>query len=187
MNEPWFYFVWAAGAFVVGTLPVGDLVARAKGVDIRSLGTGNPGAANIYREIGPEYGIAVFLLDVAKGVAATAPLLFLGLPSWSRLAATAAVIGGHLFPFLWRLEGGTGLAVALGTMPGLLPLGVLFSAPAGAAWIVLSRNPAHSGAVVFVVTAVAGGLLHRDPVAALAVAMAAVVIFVKARVQYGGR
>ena len=187
MNEPWFYAVWTVGAFVVGTLPVGDLVARTKGVDIRALGTGNPGSANIYREIGPAHGVAVFLLDVSKGAVATVPLLLLDLPSWSGLAATTAVVGGHLFPFLWRIKGGTGMAVALGTMPGLLPLGVLVSAPLGVVWFVLKRNPAQTGAIVFVVTAVAGGLMHREPVAVLAVALAAVAIAVKARVQYGGR
>ena len=98
MNEPWFYAVWTVGAFVVGTLPVGDLVARTKGVDIRALGTGNPGSANIYREIGPAHGVAVFLLDVSKGAVATVPLLLLDLPSWSGLAATTAALPTNRSP-----------------------------------------------------------------------------------------
>ena len=56
MEEPWFYAVWAIGAYVLGSISIGDIVARAKGVNIRALGTGNPGAANIIREIGKRYG-----------------------------------------------------------------------------------------------------------------------------------
>ena len=63
--------VWTIASYLLGTVSFGDLVARAAGVDIRALGTKNPGAANIYREIGPKYGIAVFALDVAKGAVAT--------------------------------------------------------------------------------------------------------------------
>ena len=84
--------VWIIASYLLGTVSFGDIVARIAGVDIRAHGTKNPGAANIYREIGPKYGIAVFALDVAKGAAATAPLLALDLPSWAPLAAALAVV-----------------------------------------------------------------------------------------------
>ena len=67
MSEPWFLALWTIAAYVVGSVPFGDMVSRAAGVDIRSLGTGNPGTSNIFREIGTRYAIAVFVLDVLKG------------------------------------------------------------------------------------------------------------------------
>ena len=70
--------VWTIASYLLGVVPFGDIVARIAGVDIRSVGTRNPGAANVYREIGPKHGIAVFALDVAKGVVATAPMLLIG-------------------------------------------------------------------------------------------------------------
>ena len=56
MNDVWFTILWSLGAYLVGSLSVGDLVSRAAGVKIREVGTGNPGAANVWREIGPRYG-----------------------------------------------------------------------------------------------------------------------------------
>ena len=110
--------VWTIASYLLGTVSFGDLVARAAGVDIRALGTKNPGAANIYREIGPKYGIAVFALDVVKGAVATAPLLALGLPSWAPLPAALAVVLGHIFPVFEKKSGGTGMATAIGTTAG---------------------------------------------------------------------
>lgn len=184
MIESWFFVVWTMGIFVLGSIPMGDLVARTQGVDIRSLGTGNPGAANIYREIGPVSGVIVFLLDVAVGAISTVPLLFWGFHSTFRLTATLTVIGVHFFPLLWRRRGGTGLAVALGTILGLLPLSVLFSAPIGVAWLLMTRSPSHAGGIVFFVTVVAGGFLHRDLVAMLAVTIAGFTILAKSLMQY---
>ena len=72
MDAIWFYAVWTIGSYLLGSALVGDLVCRAKGIDIRKLGTGNPGTANIWRQVGPKYGIAVFVLDILKGVIVTA-------------------------------------------------------------------------------------------------------------------
>lgn len=184
MIGSWFFVIWTLGIFVLGSIPIGDLVARSQGVDVRSLGTGNPGAANIYREIGPVYGIIVFLLDVAVGAISTVPLLFWGFHTLFRLMATLTVIGGHFFPFFWRRRGGTGLAVALGTILGLLPLSVLLATPIGVAWLLMTRSPSHAGGVVFFMTVVAGGFLNRDLVAMLAVTIVGFTILAKSLIQY---
>ena len=57
-------------AYFLGSTLIGELICRYKGVDIRKLGTGNPGAANIWREVGRKYGLSVFLFDIMKGVGA---------------------------------------------------------------------------------------------------------------------
>ena len=121
---------WTIASYLLGTVSFGDIVARIAGVDIRSVGTKNPGAANIYRQIGPKYGIAVFALDVAKGAVATAPLLALDIYSWAPLAAAFAVVLGHIFPVFAIKSGGTGMATAIGTTAGLAPFGLLAGVPA---------------------------------------------------------
>ena len=108
MQQPWLYALWALGAYLLGSIPVGEPVAWAAGANIRALGTGNPGAANIFREISPSYGAAVFGLDLAKRAVATVPLYLLSLPAWAGLMATAAVLAGHFLPLPWRSIGGTG-------------------------------------------------------------------------------
>ena len=67
MNDLLVYFVWAVTSYLIGSIPVGDLVSRLSGKNIRDLGTGNPGTANITREIGRKHGITVLILDVIKG------------------------------------------------------------------------------------------------------------------------
>ena len=118
---------------------------------------------------------------------ATLPLYLLGHPSWAGLVAMSAVIGGHLFPVPWRTLGGTGIAVAMGTTLGLLPLGVLVAAPVGLILVAISRNPGYSAATFLGVTVVAGGLLHRDVVGAAAVLLAGTAIAIKSWFQYRDR
>jgi glycerol-3-phosphate acyltransferase PlsY len=184
MHEPWAYALWVLGAFLLGSASVGDLVSRIAGVRIRTLGTGNPGAANIYREIGPAYGIAVIVLDIVKGAAATLPLYFLDFATWMRIVAMVALLFGHLLPVFWRFRGGTGMATTMGSAVGLLPVGGLAALPTALLAVSLSKNPGYSGGLFFLVTLVVGGVAHRDGVGVAGVALAAAAIFIKARHQY---
>ena len=178
--------VWTIASYLLGTVSFGDLVARVVGVDIRSRGTKNPGAANIYREIGPKYGIAVFALDVAKGAVATAPLLVLDLPSWAPFAAALAVVLGHIFPVLGKRAGGTGMATAIGTTAGLAPFGLLAGVPAALVILAITRNAGLTGCVLFLVTALLAGLVAQNVVGVLGVLGIGAVVLGKARIQYGG-
>ena len=187
MDEPWFYALWAVGAYLLGSISAGDVVSRAAGVNIRALGTGNPGTANIFREIGPRYAAAVFTLDVAKGAATTVPLYILGLPVWTGLLATASLLAGHFFPIPWRSIGGTGMAAGMGTTLGLLPLGALIATLPAILVVVFRGNAGHAGISFFAVTLVAGGLLHRDAVGAAAVLLAGTAVLIKSWFQYRRR
>ena len=184
MQQPWFYVVWALGAYLLGSIPIGDLVARAAGVNIRAVGTGNPGAANILREISPAHGAAVFGLDVAKGAVATVPIFLLTLPAWAGLMAATAVLAGHIFPLPWRSIGGTGMAVAIGVTAGLLPIGALVATPVAVAFLLATRNVGYTGGTFFAVALISGGLIHQDAVGALAVLLVGASVLVKARLQY---
>ena len=184
MHEPWFYLLWSVGSYLLGSLSAGDMVARSAGVEIRNLGTRNPGTANIYREVGAGRGILVFVLDAVKGGVATLPLYLLGLATWTRLMAGTAVLLGHVFPVPWRHLGGTGMAVGMGAAVGLLPLSAMAATPLSLLAILLTRSPAYSGTLFFLVTALAGGLLHRDLVAVAAVTLLGGGILVRAWLQY---
>lgn len=119
--------VCVVGAFLLGSVPFGLLVARAKGIDLRKVGSGNIGATNVGRALGKKYAILVFLLDAGKGavpvflVRFVVPLGDVRVGLVATLAAAAA-ISGHVFsPFL-RFRGGKGVATGAGATAALLPL-----------------------------------------------------------------
>ena len=97
------------------------VVARANGLDIRSVGSGNPGASNIARVLGWKRGVWVFVLDAAKGaLAAGLGLIVDGRPAGYWLGAAAIV--GHVFPVWHRFRGGKGIATGGGVFAVLSPL-----------------------------------------------------------------
>src|SRR5438309_1342791 len=111
----------AVGAYLIGSVPVGYLVARAKGIDILHFGSGNIGATNVYRALGKWLGLMVFILDVAKGAV---PAVVAYQASASQATAfwigIAAVAGHCLSPFL-KFRGGKGIATGLGAVMGSCP------------------------------------------------------------------
>lgn len=112
-------FVLAVGAYLIGSIPVGYLVARAKGVDILHFGSGNIGATNVFRAFGKGLGLLVFILDVLKGAgpAVAAYYLTSGSQVYAFWIGMAAVVGHCLSPFL-KFKGGKGIATGLGAVLG---------------------------------------------------------------------
>ena len=184
MNEPWFYVVWAIGAYLVGSVSVGDVVARVSGVDIRSVGSGNPGTANVYRQVGPRSAAAVFVFDLAKGAAATVPLYFLDLSEWARMLGAGAVLAGHFFPLFWGFKGGTGMMVGVGATIGFLPLGAVIAVPFGAAYAMRTKDMARAGVAFLLVTLIAGAMVHQSVFGAVAVVLITLAVGVKSYLQY---
>ncbi len=116
----WQLLVAAISGFAVGSINPATLIARAQGVDLRIIGSGNPGATNTARALGARAGVLVGALDVAKGLL---PALLFGLwgPGAGALAGFAAVLGHIFSPFL-RGRGGKGVATTLGAVLGVQPL-----------------------------------------------------------------
>lgn len=119
--------------YLLGSIPFGVLVAKRMGVDIYSVGSGNPGATNVLRSIGKPAGYTVFLLDFLKGVLATVwfkfgLIAFSGDPNLALWGLPAAVLG-HTYPLFAKFKGGKGVATAmgglLGVMPGCLLIGLV--------------------------------------------------------------
>ena len=111
------------GGYVLGSLPFGYWVPRiVRGEDIRTMGSGNVGASNVFRVYGRSLGIPVAVLDVAKGFAAASLGLWAGGALVGVLAAAAAMIG-HAWPVFLRFQkGGKMVATAGGATFALAPL-----------------------------------------------------------------
>jgi glycerol-3-phosphate acyltransferase PlsY len=122
--------------YAIGSLPVGFLVAQsARGIDLRRVGSGNVGAANVYRSAGLSTAIAVMLADVGKGATA---VLLAGSGSPAVAAGVAAVVG-HIYPVWLRFRGGKGVATASGVFAMLTPVPTIIAAAAFALVVARSR------------------------------------------------
>jgi acyl-phosphate glycerol 3-phosphate acyltransferase len=109
-------------SYLLGAVPFGYLIARAKGVDIFHAGSGNIGATNVGRVLGRRFGILVFVLDFLKGAVPVAAMQwFRGGTDTAAVAAGLAAFLGHLFPVYLRFRGGKGVATGFGVVAMLLP------------------------------------------------------------------
>src|SRR5688572_1558428 len=106
----WVHAVVLAAAYLLGSIPFSFLVARYEGVDVRAVGSGNVGATNVMRNVGRAAGLVAFVLDFAKGSAAT----WLARDTVGGLVfpclAAVAVVLGHMHPVWLRFRGGKGVA-----------------------------------------------------------------------------
>jgi glycerol-3-phosphate acyltransferase PlsY len=120
------------GAYFLGAIPVGFLVGKAQGIDIRAVGSGNIGATNVLRVLGKGPAYMVFALDVCKGLIPSVAAKQLGFSNdLSFLIGMGAVLGHSVSPFL-GFKGGKGIATGLGallgsvTLVGLSAFGIFF-------------------------------------------------------------
>jgi glycerol-3-phosphate acyltransferase PlsY len=125
-------------AYLFGSIPSGYIAGRMRGIDIRTVGSGNLGAANVFRNLGKKWGIAVMLADIAKGVAGVVVARTLTDDPWPVLAA-AAVMAGAIFPVWLRFRGGKGVAAAAGVIIGLMPTAAVLIVPFWLVVVLLTR------------------------------------------------
>lgn len=174
--------------YLVGAVPVGYLVGRILGVDIRNHGSGNIGATNLLRTLGKGPAVLTLLLDIAKGYGAVWIALALGPEPWWGGAGALLAVTGNCWSVFLRFRGGKGMATGLGAFLNLMPLAVL---PAALVWVavaatfryvslasltaslclpvgaVLLRRYHWSEALAALAVAVIVGLRHRDNLARL--------------------
>jgi acyl phosphate:glycerol-3-phosphate acyltransferase len=112
-----------AGAYLIGSIPFSYLVARARGVDLRQVGSGNIGGANVWRACGFGPFVVAAALDILKGYLPTlvGSLLFPGSPTLVVLVGVAAILG-HTFPIYLRFKGGKAVATSSGVLLAIAPL-----------------------------------------------------------------
>ena len=150
-NEIAAVFATAVASYLLGSLPFAVFVARTAGVDIFQIGTGNPGASNIYRKISRKHGAVVFGLDIAKGVIAVIVGIALGCPDELLPFASAFAIVGHWLPVFMRFKGGAGLATGVGIGVALLGGWGLIAAAAGIAVLPFIKDGPRAAAVTLAV------------------------------------
>lgn len=114
-------------AYLLGGVPIGLLVGRARGVDdIRKYGSGNIGGTNVLRVMGVKAGLAVSVMDCLKGLVPVLVARYaLGIEGWSLGLVGLAAVSGHCFSPYLRFSGGKGVATCLGAMLGLYWLAAL--------------------------------------------------------------
>jgi glycerol-3-phosphate acyltransferase PlsY len=116
---PW---ILCAAAYLAGSIPFGILLAKAKGIDLRQVGSGNIGATNVGRAMGKGWAVAVLAADAAKGFVPVWLGRRLGMPAWAVGLAGGAAIVGHMFTLFLRGRGGKGVATSLGVALALSPI-----------------------------------------------------------------
>ncbi|HEY1171833.1 MAG TPA: glycerol-3-phosphate 1-O-acyltransferase PlsY [Verrucomicrobiae bacterium] len=141
------YLVTAIVAYFLGSIPTGYLVAKAKGIDIRSVGSGNIGATNVFRILGKGPGIFVLSVDALKGflaVGLVANLVwqFLGdqaaggndIRHHLKIVAGICAVLGHNYTCWLKFKGGKGIATSAGVLIGLVPYAFLVAL---ATWLIV--------------------------------------------------
>ena len=128
------WVLWIGGAYILGSIPVGYLLGRARGLDIRQHGSKNVGATNVGRVLGRRLGLICFVLDTAKGAV---PVIAAGVINelitkeidsispqqmWLWLAVACAAVLGHMHSLFLGLRGGKGVATGFGAMLAMWPL-----------------------------------------------------------------
>jgi len=167
--------LWFLAGYLVGSVPVGMLVARRAGIDIRRHGTGNIGASNVLRNVGPAPAAIVALASFAQGLA---PAWAAGLLTGSPLAVAAAAV-------LLGFRGGRAVGAATGALtavwpPGLVALVGLYALGG------LARRPALgvlAGLAAYLAADLAAALLRPRPVELLAAALAVIGLVVARRLD----
>lgn len=124
MKEPLLWLGLGLFGYLVGSVPFGLIIAKSQGVDLFSVGSGNIGATNVWRALGPTWGVIVFLLDLGKGLLPSVLARIL-IPTGPQVGWAAiglcAMIGHSASPFI-RFKGGKGVATLMGAIMGASPL-----------------------------------------------------------------
>lgn len=157
-------------SYLLGSIPFSFLIGLAAGKDIRTQGSKNVGATNVWRVCGKMWGLLAFLLDFFKGSAA---VLFVGglVPTnleypYPGILAAVCVVLGHNFPIWLKFKGGKGVATSAGAVAGLMPLPFCIAFATFVVTVTLSHYISMGSMLSSVVLVIAASLLLPDPMGA---------------------
>lgn len=132
--------VLLAAGYLIGAIPTGLVIIRLlRGVDIRTVGSGNIGATNVYRVAGLPTAVLVLLVDALKGVVPVVLARASAGPLWSEAAAGLAAIIGHNWSVFLGFTGGKGIATSFGVLVALSPVAAAVAAGIWGVVLVISR------------------------------------------------
>jgi glycerol-3-phosphate acyltransferase PlsY len=122
--------LWPTAAYFVGGIPFGFIIGKMRGVDVRTVGSKNIGATNVFRTVGKKWGLLAFLCDFLKGLLPTLAVKHFGDSSeWLPVATGIACVVGHMLTPYMKFKGGKGVATAFGALIALMPatVGIAFA------------------------------------------------------------
>lgn len=170
-------------SYLIGAIPFGFLISHAKGVDIRTVGSGNIGATNVFRALGKKWGLLTFFCDVSKGFIAAffIPMLstmFVAADNNEILAVTCAccAVIGHNWPVYLRFKGGKGIATSAGALLGIAPIAMLIGLASWAAIFAMTRYVSFASILAAIVIACAAWFLYYPDELVLPMALTALAI-----------
>jgi glycerol-3-phosphate acyltransferase PlsY len=163
------YLVFIPIAYLLGAIPFGFLISRTRGIDIRTVGSGNIGATNVLRSVGKSWGILTLILDALKGLipAALFPVIaqtLLGIesPEIMSLTCGCAAILGHNYPIYLKFKGGKGVATTAGALIGIAPLALLVGIVTFAVTFGISRMVSLGSIMAALIIPVAAWFFYRS-------------------------
>lgn len=112
---------WIAGAYLIGGIPFGFLIGKMNGVDVRTVGSRNIGATNVFRTVGKKWGVLALVLDMMKGLVPTLACRLASDISWLPLTVGVMTATGHMLTPYMKFKGGKGVATGFGMMIALIP------------------------------------------------------------------
>ncbi len=174
-------FLLAVFSYLLGAVPTGYLIARkTMGIDIREHGSGNPGAANVYRTVGKWAGVATFLIDGLKGFIPTCLALHIFSGNyWPAILCGTIAIVGHIWTIYLKFRGGKGVATSAGVFAALLPIPTALAFAAFVACVALWGRISIGSIVACVVLPIASFCIGKHPLAVdiMALAIALLVVY----------
>lgn len=171
-------------SYLLGSIPTGFVWCRARGIDIRKVGSGNIGATNVMRALGKPIGITVLLIDAAKGFVPVyvAPAFFPELnKELLQIVCCISVVAGHNWTCWLRFKGGKGIATSAGALLAMLPLPLLCALLVWGVVFALSRYVSLASIVAAAALPVATWFLQADRRLVAFTAILAVVAILKHR------
>ena len=179
-------FTLFLSAYLLGSIPFGWLISRARGIEIREHGSGNIGATNVFRVVGKGWGLLCFFLDFCKGLisAGLLPLLFLSesqladLPQ-AGLIAGACTIAGHNWTIWLKFKGGKGIATSGGVIAAVAPWAMAAGLGVWLVSMLLTRIVSVSSMAAALAVGVTGWLVYGSDlwVAGILTALALIAIW----------
>ena len=166
-------------AYLLGSISFAHIIARAKGISIRKIGSGNPGTANVFTNIGKTYGVMVAIFDALKAVI---PMLILrtigGSDIFVAITGLCAIIG-HDFPIYFRFKGGKGFGTTLGVIGVLSPVTLLISAFGSIITIFFTHYPSLGLLTFLVLTPISFFILKANLATSLVVCASLLLLLIK--------
>ena len=115
--------LWIVAAYLIGAIPFGFIIGKMRGVDVRTVGSKNIGATNVFRTVGKKWGVLALVLDIMKGLVPTLACKIHQGDSitWLPLVVGIMTATGHMLTPYMKFKGGKGVATGFGMMIALIP------------------------------------------------------------------